>query len=234
MPDADNFRYHIRSVFVTWMKNLIFPIKIANSGEIHYHRIINIIRMRRYFLLAFVPSLLIIISCREHNSIVIETAVGDITAELYPEKAPATVANFLQYIDSGLFDNTCFYRVVRSDNQPNDSIKIAVIQGGRYNNEDEIFPPVAHERTDETGIKHLDGTISMARWMPGTATSEFFITVGDQPSLDAGGMRNRDGEGFSAFGRVTHGMDVVLKIHSIEAPQQYLSDTVPIRRIYRR
>lgn len=173
-------------------------------------------------------------SCRKNPTVVIETSMGDITAELYSEKAPATVANFLLYVDSGLFDNSCFYRVVRNDNQPNDSIKIAVIQGGRYNEEDKTFPPVIHERTDKTGIRHSDGTLSMARWQPGTATSEFSITVGDQPALDAGGMRNRDGEGFAAFGRVIHGMDVVHRIHSIEAPDQYLSDTVPIRRIYRK
>lgn len=175
-----------------------------------------------------------ITSCRKNPGIVIETTLGDIEAELYPAKAPATVANFLQYIDKGLFDNSCFYRVVRSDNQPDDSIKIEVIQGGRYNEEDDAIAPVIHENTDLTGIRHLDGTISMARWKPGTATSEFFITIGNQPSLDAGGMRNRDGQGFAAFGRVTNGMEVVKKIHSIEAPEQYLTDTVPIKRIYRK
>lgn len=190
--------------------------------------------MKRYLFLVLMPVILLSGSCSKTTSIVIETGMGDITAELYPEKAPATVANFLLYVDSGLFDNSCFYRVVRSDNQPRDSIKIAVIQGGRYNEEDETYPPVVHERTDKTGIMHSDGTISMARWQPGTATSEFFITVGDQPALDAGGMRNRDGEGFAAFGRITDGMDVVHRIHSIEAPDQYLTDTVPIRRIYRK
>jgi len=190
--------------------------------------------MKRYLFLVLVPAILLSAACRKTDIIVIETSLGDITAELYPDKAPATVANFLQYVDSGLFDNSCFYRVVRSDNQPRDSIKIAVIQGGRYNEEDETIPPVAHERTDQTGIMHTDGTVSMARWHPGTATSEFFITVGDQPALDAGGMRNSDGEGFAAFGRVTHGMDVVHRIHSIEAPDQYLTDTVPIKKIYRK
>ena len=190
--------------------------------------------MKRYLFLVLVPAILLSTSCRKNPSIVIETGLGDITAKLFSEKAPATVANFLRYVDGGLFDNSCFYRVVRSDNQPRDSKKIAVIQGGRYNEEDETFPPVVHERTDFTGIRHSDGTVSMARWQPGTATSEFFITIGDQPALDAGGMRNSDGEGFAAFGRVTHGMEVVLKIHSIEAPDQYLSDTVPIRRIYRK
>lgn len=178
--------------------------------------------------------LTVMMSCRENPKVVIETSMGDIEAELFQTEAPSTVANFLFYVDNRLYDNSCFYRVVREDNQPNDSITIEVIQGGRYNEETDTIAPVVHERTDVTGIRHLDGTISMARWHPGTATSEFFITVGDQPSLDAGGMRNRDGQGFAAFGRITGGMEVVRKIHSINAPGQYLADTIPIRRIYRR
>ncbi|MCU0366081.1 MAG: peptidylprolyl isomerase [Bacteroidales bacterium] len=190
--------------------------------------------MGRYLFLAVAATLTLMTSCRGNPKVVIETSMGDIEAELYQEEAPATVANFLFYVDNGLYDNSCFYRVVRDDNQLNDSIRIAVIQGGRYNEETDTIAPVVHERTDVTGIRHLDGTISMARWHPGTATSEFFITVGDQPALDAGGMRNRDGQGFAAFGRITGGMEVVRKIHAINAPRQYLADTIPIRRIYRK
>lgn len=190
--------------------------------------------MKRYLFPAVFTVLLFSGSCSHNPVVVIETSLGNIEAELFSEKAPATVANFLQYVDKGLYDNSCFYRVVRDDNQPKDSIRIAVIQGGRYNEENDSIAAVVHERTDVTGIRHLDGTISMARWQPGTATSEFFITVGDQPSLDAGGMRNRDGQGFAAFGRITEGMEVVRKIHSIEAPNQYLADTIPVLRIYRK
>lgn len=166
--------------------------------------------------------------------IVIKTELGDIHIEIYQEKAPVTAANFLRYIDSSLFRNSSFYRVVRMDNQLRDSVRIEVIQGGRRENEDRGFAPIAHESTGTTGILHKDGTISMARSAPGTATSEFFICIGDQPSLDFGGMRNKDGQGFAAFGKVIRGMHVVKKIHSISAPQQYLDKKILITNIIRR
>jgi peptidyl-prolyl cis-trans isomerase A (cyclophilin A) len=119
------------------------------------------------------------------------------------------------------------------DNQPRDSVRIEVIQGGRYKDEENGFTPIAHETTNITGLKHLDGVISMARSAPGTATSEFFICIGDQPELDFGGKRNRDGQGFAAFGRIERGMDVVLKIHSIKAPGQYLDKPVKILTVKR-
>lgn len=168
------------------------------------------------------------------EKIIIRTELGDIHVRIEMQKAPVTSANFLRYIDAGLYDSTCFYRVVRPDNQPKDSVFIGVIQGGRYEDEETGgFPPVTHETTVMTGIRHLDGVISMARWTPGTATSEFFICVGDQPELDYGGMRNPDGQGFAAFGYVTRGMKVVRKIHSIMAPGQYLDKPVMILEITR-
>lgn len=179
-------------------------------------------------------AMLTINSCGNREEVVISTGQGDIHVTLDLKNAPVTSANFLRYVDAHLFDSSCFYRVVRPDNQPNDSVRIAVIQGGRYEKEETGgFPPIAHETTDQTGIRHLDGVISMARWTPGTATSEFFICVGDQPDLDFGGKRNPDGQGFAAFGRVTRGMDVVRKIHSIEAPSQYLEKPVMIYSITR-
>ena len=165
--------------------------------------------------------------------VIIKTELGDITVELFAKKAPVTVSNFLRYIDSSLFDNSCFYRVVRADNQPKDSVKIAVIQGGRWQNEDKGFPPIKHETTNITGILHKNGVISMARSEPGTATSEFFICVGDQPELDFGGKRNKDGQGFAAFGKVVAGSDVVDKIYSIKAPGQYFVKKVVINKISR-
>jgi peptidyl-prolyl cis-trans isomerase A (cyclophilin A) len=178
-------------------------------------------------------------ACREDTGskeeVVISTELGDILVTLDLKHAPVTSANFLRYADAHLFDSTCFYRVVRADNQPGDSIRIAVIQGGRYEDEGKGgFDPITHETTVMTGIRHLDGTISMARWTPGTATSEFFICVGDQPDLDFGGMRNPDGQGFAAFGRVTGGMDVVRKIHETEAPRQYLDKPVVILSVKRK
>lgn len=179
-------------------------------------------------------AMLTINSCGNREEVVISTGQGDIHVTLDLKNAPVTSANFLRYVDAHLFDSSCFYRVVRPDNQPNDSVRIAVIQGGRYEKEETGgFPPIAHETTDQTGIRHLDGVISMARWTPGTATSEFFICVGDQPDLDFGGKRNPDGQGFAAFGRVTRGMDVLRKIHSIEAPSQYLENPVVIYSITR-
>lgn len=169
------------------------------------------------------------------EKIIIRTGMGDIQVKIDLERAPVTSSNFLRYIDAGLFDSTCFYRVVRPDNQPKDSVFIGVIQGGRYEAEETGgFPPIAHETTETTGIRHRNGVISMARWTPGTATSEFFICVGNQPELDFGGRRNPDGQGFAAFGKVTRGMDVVRKIHDIETPGQYLEQPVVILGISRK
>ena len=167
------------------------------------------------------------------ETIIIRTGLGEIQAELYLNMAPVTSGNFLRYVDAGLFDSSCFYRVVRMDNQPKDSVKIEVIQGGLYNNEDKGFPPIIHETTEMTSILHTDGTISMARYTPGSATSEFFICVGDQPELDFGGKRNPDRQGFAAFGKITKGMEVVRRIHSINASAQYLETPVLIYEIVR-
>ena len=140
-----------------------------------------------------------------------QTGQGTIILELYPDKAPISVANFLAYADQRLLDGGSFYRTVspRNDNNP---ATISVIQGG-LNRDDSPLPAIAHETTKVTGILHTDGVISMARDAPGTAGSEFFICLGDNPALDFGGARNPDGQGFAAFGRVVEGMDVVRKIH---------------------
>ena len=139
------------------------------------------------------------------------TDLGPIVIELYPDKAPITVANFLAYADQHLLDGGGFYRTVspKNDNNP---ATISVIQGG-LNRDDSPLPAIAHETTKVTGILHTDGVISMARGAPGTAGSEFFICIGDNPALDFGGARNKDGQGFAAFGKVVEGMDVVRKIH---------------------
>ncbi|MDG1727901.1 MAG: peptidylprolyl isomerase [Emcibacteraceae bacterium] len=147
----------------------------------------------------------------------LETTMGDIHIDLYADKAPITVNNFLKYIDNGLMNDGAFYRVVHMQNQEQNDIKIEVIQGGISGNSDIArYDPIPLERTSDTGLKHLDGTISMTRGAPDTAGSEFFICINDQPSLDFGGMRNPDGQGFAAFGMVTKGMDVVLAIQSVK------------------
>lgn len=196
----------------------------------------NLKNMKRIFGYLFMILLLpFIVSMKglKNPTVVIRTELGEIIVEIYSDLAPVTAGNFLRYVDSGLFNGACFYRIVRLDNQLKDSVKIEVIQGGRYEDEEKGFPPVRHESTLETGIMHKDGVISMARLNPGSATSEFFICIGDQPELDYGGRRNRDGQGFAAFGRVSKGMDVVRKIHGIEAPSQYLEKRVIISEIVR-
>jgi peptidyl-prolyl cis-trans isomerase A (cyclophilin A) len=161
----------------------------------------------------------------------IETELGGVLVEVDEGSAPITAANFLRYVEKGLYDNVSFYRVVRLDNDPQKEVKIEVIQGGRYKEgANNVIAPIPHETTETTGIRHLDGVISMARLEPGTASSEFFICIGDQPSLDYGGNRNPDGQGFAAFGRVISGMDIVRQIQKLPDQDQILVAPVLIRR----
>ena len=168
-------------------------------------------------------------------AVTIETSVGRIDAELDSAHAPVTVANFLRYLDAHAYDGGRFHRTVRMDNQPNNAVKIEVIQAGPAPEKaSSALPPIALERTNVTGLRHVDGTISMARGGPDTATGDFFICIGAQPELDFGGKRNADGQGFAAFGRVTGGMDVVRKIHASAADAQRLTPPVTITAIRRR
>ncbi|RLD67521.1 MAG: peptidylprolyl isomerase [Bacteroidetes bacterium] len=162
----------------------------------------------------------------------ISTSMGEIEVEIYPGLAPVTANNFLTLVEAGTYTNATFYRVVRMDNQPHNLMKIEVIQGGLF--EDEVidkYTPIEHETSAETGIMHTNGVISMARNEPGTASTEFFICIGDQPSLDFGGDRNSDGQGFAAFGKVTKGMEVVKAIQALSDNDQYLVDQVTIGEI---
>ena len=149
-------------------------------------------------------------------SVVMSTSEGDIEIDLYMDKAPVTAGNFLKLIDDGLLDGGTFYRVVSYENDRG-SPKIEVIQGGRAGALEGEVDAIDHETTEQTGILHTDGAISMARDGVGTATSEFFIVIGDQPGLDHGEARNADMQGFAAFGRVVSGMDVVRKIQGLPA-----------------
>lgn len=168
----------------------------------------------------------------------ITTPLGTISVEIDQQHAPGTAANFLGYVDRGEYDGGRFYRTVTPDNQPNDTIRIAVIQGGMATSLDDYPRPdakeIALERTTVTGLKHLDGTISMARMTPDSGNSEFFICVGAQPELDFGGRRNPDGQGFAAFGQVVAGMDVVHAINTSSREQQNLIPPIEIARITRR
>lgn len=162
----------------------------------------------------------------------IETSLGDIIVELYPGKAPITVTNFMKYVDSNLYENSTFFRVCTPKNEAERDIKIEVIQGGSIDNS-KSFDPIVLEITNNTNVLHKDGTISMARSSANTATSSFFICINDQPELDFGGKRHNDGLGFAAFGKVTKGMDIVLKIQSGENKNQRLLEPIIIKNITR-
>src|SRR5262245_32222869 len=145
--------------------------------------------------------------------VLVQTELGDITLEIDGKAAPNTAANFLRYLDAGQYDGGLFHRTVKMDNQPDSPVKIEVIQAGvNPDRSKDGFTPIALERTSVTGLRHTDGVVSMARGQPDSATSGWFICINDQPSLDFGGARNPDGQGFAAFGRVVQGMDVVRKI----------------------
>lgn len=186
----------------------------------------------------FLLSSFMFVSCKSKGNphVVIKTALGNITVELYPDKAPITVQNFLRYVNEKRLINTTFYRAVTSqpDNQPDKTVKIDVIQGGfALHLTDSIknpqaLPPIVLETTNKTGVLHQDGTISMARDTPDSAQAEFFICIGDQPELNYGGKRNPDGQGFAAFGKVVKGMDVVQLIQRQPSTNQMLEPTIPI------
>jgi len=165
----------------------------------------------------------------------VETELGTVVLEVELARAPITATNFLRYVDAGLYDGGTFYRTVREDNQPDDSVRIAVIQGGADADRPgfEPFPPIPMESTDRTGLRHGDGCLSMARGAPDSATHAFFICVGDQPELDHRGRRNPDGHGFAAFGRVVEGMEVVHRIHRMPVEAQRLVEPVRILRMER-
>ncbi|MGZ4788762.1 MAG: peptidylprolyl isomerase [Terriglobales bacterium] len=161
--------------------------------------------------------------------VLLHTELGDIEVEVDTVHAPVTATNFLRYVDKGFYDGASFYRTVTMQNQPQNNVKIEVIQGGNPPREaSEDFAPIPLERTNKTGLKHVDGAISMARGAPDSATSEFFICVGNQPELDFGGKRNPDGQGFAAFGHVAKGMDVVRKIQQSPADGQTLTPEIKI------
>jgi len=166
--------------------------------------------------------------------VLIQTLRGDIIVELDTARAPATAANFLRYVDAAYYDGARFHRTVRAGNQNGAAVPIGVIQAGvNATRVRKGFPPIALERTSVTGLRHLDGTISMARDGPDTATSDFFICIGDQPSLDYGGKRNPDGQGFAAFGRVVKGMPVVRRIQGARADGERLTPPIVIRSVRR-
>jgi peptidyl-prolyl cis-trans isomerase A (cyclophilin A) len=167
----------------------------------------------------------------------IETKFGVIVVAVDPVHAPATAANFLKYVDGGFYDGGRFHRATRPDNYPAappNRPMMEIIQGGiNPERKGKSFPPIALERTSVTGLKHVRGTVSMARGAADTATSDFFILLDDQPSLDFGGKRFDDEQGAAAFGRVIAGLEVVRRIQQEPVQGQSLSPPVPIIRMAR-
>ena len=177
----------------------------------------------------------------ENVAVVFDTEKGTIEMEVDGMHAPVSAANFLKYVDAGFYNGGSVNRSVRPDNTVRHDVEIQVIQfqidPARRR---EQFPPIPIERTTVTGLRHVDGVLSMARSGPDTATGSFSIVIGDQPEMNFGGRRNADGQGFAVFGRVTRGMDVVKAIQASptgsEGPYGTESLTPPIRifKAYRR
>jgi peptidyl-prolyl cis-trans isomerase A (cyclophilin A) len=166
----------------------------------------------------------------------VETEAGSFVVEVDPAVAPITVAHYLAHVDRKLLDGGAIYRIVTLANQgPQTRHKIEVVQWGMNRPDDQAppLPPIAHETTRQTGLRHRDGTVSMARAQPGSATAEYFVCVGDQPELDFGGGRNPDGLGFAAFGRVVEGMDVIRALHARAEADQYLAQPIRVRSVRR-
>ena len=182
--------------------------------------------------------ILLVVACLPNHKnphIEIQTSLGDIELELYPDQAPKSVTAFLSYVDSGFYRNATFYRVLNNENQPSDAFKSNLIQGGLWGTgKRKNLPGIPHETTQQTQILHKNGTISLARLEPGTATTEFFICVGDQPGYDYGGENNSDGQGYAAFGKVVKGLDIVSRIYNQPETDQYFIPRIPIYNIKRK
>ena len=188
--------------------------------------------MRNIFILAAAGLFFSCSQKKESNPVVqIISPYGDVQIELYPAKAPKTVAAFISYIDSGYYKGSSFYRVIKAEDMPTD-YNDGLIQGG-------IWPlmknikGIDHEPTSQTGLSHTNGIVSLARTGPGTATTEFFICIGDQAQLDAGRKGTGDGLGYAAFGKVIKGMDVVRKIQSESSTGENFRNKIPINNITR-
>ncbi len=171
-----------------------------------------------------------------HIEVEIKTVEGTIIAALYADKAPESVKAFLAIVDQGLYKRTHFYRILSDENQPSNAPKAELIQGGLWSRTKARpnLPRIPHETTQQTGLTHTEGTLSFAREEPGSASSEFFITLSDLPGFDFGGENNADGQGYAAFGKVISGMDIVRKIYRKPETDQYFDPPVMIVDIQRR
>lgn len=176
-------------------------------------------------------------ACKSHDAkephVIIETPLGDIEVALYAQKAPKTVAAFLAAVDKDLYKNGSFYRVLKNENVPPE-YNTGLVQGGVFNVPNmQPQPLIEHESPRQTGISHEAGTISMARTAPGTASTEFFICIGDQKQFDSSARGNNDGLGYAAFGRVIKGMSVVRRIQNKKSTGDRFDEDIRINNIRR-
>jgi peptidyl-prolyl cis-trans isomerase A (cyclophilin A) len=189
----------------------------------------------RKFIFLLLP--LFMIACGgpayKNPHVLISTSIGDIELELFPDKAPKTVAAFLSYIDSGYYTKGAFYRVLMTEGH-SPSSNTGLIQGGMWQGTDKkhaAIPGIVHESTKQTGLSHTSGTVSLARLAVGTASTEFFICIGNQTQFDYG--QGGDGEGFAAFGEVFEGMEVVRKIQTEPHSGESFEPKIVIHKISR-
>ena len=192
-------------------------------------------------LFGFLLFIFLLHACKEKTTgnphVIIETAFGDVELLLFEDKAPITTKSFLQYVDSGWYQKANFYRVLHMYNQPSNAPKSLLIQGGIWKSNYALAARIKgfpHESTKQTGIKHQTGVISIARAEPGTAGTEFFICMDDEPGLDFGGENVPDKQGYSAFGKVINGMNIIRKIHEQKERNQYFDPPVTIFSIKRK
>lgn len=163
----------------------------------------------------------------------LETEDGTIILGIDEVRAPLTAANFLAYVDGGHLDDATIYRIVTLANQAAGTLHpIEVIQFGSpapQENRAPPLPPVPHEPTSQTRLRHLAGTLSLARNAPGSGGHGFFICIGAQSELDEGGGRNPDGAGFAAFGKIVSGTEVLLKLVERAEPTEYMRSPLRVR-----
>ena len=214
-------------------KNKYFIILSTNINillSIQIRPELNFVIYEKNYTLIILFSLLIFVHANQKKT---QNLNGNILRYNYlriiSKKSSYYCKKFLSYIKQNRYGECHFYRVLHSNNQPENKILIEVIQGGLGIDKHPLeLKAITHENTDQTNILHKNGTISMARLEPGTASSEFFICINDQPELDYGGKRNPDGQGFAAFGQVIKGMKIVKKIQMMDSKDQILMDRVPV------
>lgn len=205
--------------------------------QINCRKYANNRRFKAYlFSVALLP--VTFFSCQQtydHPHLTIQTDRGKIEVELYEDKAPKTVAAFLNNVDAGTYTEGSFYRVLSRDDLP-EKFNSGLIQGGVYESKPQVEKSltfVPHESPKVTGLSHTDGTISMARTDTGTAKSEFFICIGDQSQFDSSLRTNPDGQGYAAFGRVVEGMEIVREIQNQKKTGDKFTFPIKIKEIKR-